>query len=74
MSDFNESHSPSTKPGQLHAVDGEVVDEAGVDLQPDTDETSEGSGTFASRGAIALAGAAGVAAVYAAEEGARSRR
>jgi aerobic carbon-monoxide dehydrogenase large subunit len=31
--------------------------------QPDTDETPEGSGTFASRGAIAQQGAAGAAAV-----------
>jgi carbon-monoxide dehydrogenase large subunit len=57
--------------GQGHATTAAqiVADELGVPLeqvavsQPDTDETPEGSGTFASRGAIALSGAAGVAAV-----------
>ena len=57
--------------GQGHATTTAqiVADELGVPLervvvsQPDTGETPEGSGTFASRGAIALAGSAGVAAV-----------
>ena len=57
--------------GQGHATTAAqiVADELGVPLtqvvvsQPDTDETPGGSGTFASRGAIALSGAAGVAAV-----------
>ena len=57
--------------GQGHATTAAqiVADELGVPLeqvvvvQPDTDETPEGSGTFASRGAIALSGAAGVAAI-----------
>jgi carbon-monoxide dehydrogenase large subunit len=57
--------------GQGHATTAAqiVADELGVSLtqvvvsQPDTDETPEGSGTFASRGAIAQQGAAGVAAV-----------
>jgi carbon-monoxide dehydrogenase large subunit len=46
-----------------------VADELGVALsqvivsQPDTDETPLGSGTFASRGAVAKRGAAGAAAV-----------
>jgi carbon-monoxide dehydrogenase large subunit len=45
-----------------------VADELGVSLsevlvvQPDTDEVPEGSGTFASRGAVAQRGAAGAAA------------
>jgi carbon-monoxide dehydrogenase large subunit len=57
--------------GQGHATTAAQVlaDELGVRLeqvivvQPDTADTPEGSGTFASRGAIALAGSAGVAAV-----------
>jgi len=57
--------------GQGHATTAAqiVADELGVPLEqvvvslPDTDETPEGSGTFASRGAIALSGAAGAAAV-----------
>ncbi|MBI1727837.1 MAG: xanthine dehydrogenase family protein [Candidatus Rokubacteria bacterium] len=56
--------------GQGHATTAAqiVADQLGVPLervvvsQPDTDETPEGSGTFASRGAIAQQGAAGVAA------------
>ncbi len=57
--------------GQGHATTAAqiVADELGVALervivsQPDTDETPEGSGTFASRGAVAQRGAAGAAAV-----------
>ena len=57
--------------GQGHATTAAQImaGELGVPLehvvvsQPDTDETPQGSGTFASRGAIALAGAAGGAAV-----------
>jgi carbon-monoxide dehydrogenase large subunit len=57
--------------GQGHATTaGQIVaDQLGVPLeqvivvQPDTADTPEGSGTFASRGAVALSGAAGVAAV-----------
>jgi carbon-monoxide dehydrogenase large subunit len=57
--------------GQGHATTAAqiVADELGVPLeqvvvmQPDTEETPGGSGTFASRGAIALAGSAGAAAV-----------
>jgi carbon-monoxide dehydrogenase large subunit len=57
--------------GQGHATTAAqvVADELGVPLeqvkvvQPDTADTPEGSGTFASRGAIALAGSAGLAAV-----------
>jgi carbon-monoxide dehydrogenase large subunit len=57
--------------GQGHATTAAqvVADEMGVPLeqvvvsQPDTNETPEGSGTFASRGAIALSGAAGAAAL-----------
>jgi len=57
--------------GQGHATTAAqvVADEMGVPLeqvivvQPDTTDTPEGSGTFASRGAIALSGAAGAAAV-----------
>jgi carbon-monoxide dehydrogenase large subunit len=57
--------------GQGHATTAAqiVADELGVALeqvvvsQPDTGETPEGSGTFASRGAIAQQGAAGAAAV-----------
>ena len=57
--------------GQGHATTAAqiVADELGVSLeqvvvsQPDTDETPGGSGTFASRGAIAQQGTAGVAAV-----------
>jgi len=56
--------------GQGHATTAAqiVADQLGVPLervvvsQPDTDETPEGSGTFASRGAIAQQGAAGIAA------------
>ena len=57
--------------GQGHATTAAqiVADELGVSLeevivsQPDTDETPGGSGTFASRGAIAQRGTAGAAAV-----------
>jgi aerobic carbon-monoxide dehydrogenase large subunit len=57
--------------GQGHATTAAqvVADKLGVPLeqvvvvQPDTDETPGGSGTFASRGAVALSGAAGGAAV-----------
>ena len=57
--------------GQGHATTAAqvVADELGVALsqvivsQPDTDETPLGSGTFASRGAVAKRGAAGAAAV-----------
>ena len=57
--------------GQGHATTAAqiVADELGVPLeqvavsQPDTDETPGGSGTFASRGAIAQQGTAGVASV-----------
>jgi aerobic carbon-monoxide dehydrogenase large subunit len=57
--------------GQGHATTAAqiVADELGVSLeqvvvsQPDTDETPGGSGTFASRGAIAQQGTAGAAAV-----------
>jgi len=57
--------------GQGHATTAAqiVADELGVPLeqvavsQPDTDETPSGSGTFASRGAIAQHGTAGVASV-----------
>jgi len=57
--------------GQGHATTAAqiVADELGVPLeqvvvsQPDTDQTPDGSGTFASRGAIAQQGAAGAAAV-----------
>jgi carbon-monoxide dehydrogenase large subunit len=56
--------------GQGHATTAAqiVADELGVSLtqvivsQPDTDETPDGSGTFASRGAIVQQGTAGVAA------------
>ena len=56
--------------GQGHATTAAqiVADQLGVPLeqitvsQPDTDETPEGSGTFASRGAVAQRGAAGSAA------------
>ena len=56
--------------GQGHATTAAqvVADELGVTLsqvivsQPDTDETPHGSGTFASRGAVAKRGAAGAAA------------
>ncbi len=56
--------------GQGHATTAAqiVADELGVPLervmvsQPDTDKTPEGSGTFASRGAVAQRGAAGGAA------------
>jgi carbon-monoxide dehydrogenase large subunit len=56
--------------GQGHATTAAqiVADQMGVPLeqvtvsQPDTDETPEGSGTFASRGAVAQRGAAGSAA------------
>jgi carbon-monoxide dehydrogenase large subunit len=57
--------------GQGHATTAAqiVADELGIALehvvvsQPDTDETPAGSGTFASRGAIAQHGTAGAAAV-----------
>src|SRR6266545_3613592 len=57
--------------GQGHATTAAqiVADQLGVPFaqvvvsQPDTDETPEGSGTFASRGAVAQQGAAGAAAV-----------
>jgi aerobic carbon-monoxide dehydrogenase large subunit len=57
--------------GQGHATTAAqiVADEVGVPLshvvvsQPDTDETPDGSGTFASRGAIAQQGTAGAASV-----------
>ncbi len=57
--------------GQGHATTAAqiVADQLGVPLekvvvlQPDTDQMPEGSGTFASRGAIAQQGAAGAAAV-----------
>ena len=63
LSFSSQGQGHATTAAQVVADELEVPLEQVVVSQPDTDETPEGSGTFASRGAIAQQGAAGVAAV-----------